>query len=871
MSPQVKAGHRDAAAARAPRKGAGTAVDEGKGSARCLLSHDLLSELGPGGESDDLAQDGTQHAADSEQDSLPTTIGHCALTPALSATPSVSPPLNASWDWRTDVPEFVPCEFTPGEWTMAGYPGMGMLPPSACDGGDDEDGYDTFKDFADLEKARRVWSDRTLLSAEALLSSIWGMDDAAQGGSLASALGASTLVGTAAAGASGASLGGSPLISFCRAPGFDGEDAQVSPKMPEEEEQELRQLKDHMAKFRRLRLEGERAWRREKEGLLREIARYEGVLSRYAIPLEEVAGLLVAPEEFAPSLSSGDELAMHLQSFFPECAEHLQAAASAAAMEPAPGLGASGTEAAADGGAAAGEGRYVGALADPSVRKMAEDLEALTESGIDERALRAIQALTPADAAEVFRKVDDLVQQQGGRCRNLSSILQSICRKRERRSARSAAGSGADGLEVAPGLSPLCQAAPGLPMPDMPWGSPWGSPLLLPAASVAPPPGLEGYLSPAVRDEECVDLGLALAADQEWRCMEDTAASEERQPEAAEDSGRVSCGEYWNAERIAKVAPRGFDLKQRGDRWDLKLCMSSLDPPLTEQAMGCYCAWLRARLTAFRKDHGVQPLRRCCAEVDFSGNGLGNQSVWMLLETLAKSEVQVASLKLYKNNISLGGVLAICEFIRANRCAGPVHEMHLSHNEIEDEAALELLRTLQEQQPRYPPRRLVDGPPTDAGKSALAPVPVWVRLNQNRIMNPAAALKTLDAEGITYCAARNAHSCGPAKCARPDCPLVHLYLFTDQASTPPRHADGTDGLAAAAPPPASPAPSEARPPLQESRKQQRVWAPVAEPREPEPEGKVSPAASPERIVRSGDDAEAPGGGSRRKRSRKAKQ
>jgi len=198
-----------------------------------------------------------------------------------------------------------------------------------------------------------------------------------------------------------------------------------------------------------------------------------------------------------------------------------------------------------------------------------------------------------------------------------------------------------------------------------------------------------------------------------------------------------------------------------------------------------FCSWLRVRLAAFREEHGPGPLRRCCGEVDFSSNGLSNQAVWVLLETLAQYEVHAACLKLYKNCISQGGVLAMCEFIRTNRRAGPVHELHLSHNEIDDESALELLRTLREQRSRYPPRRPMEGAGA-AGGATQVPVPVWVRLNQNRIRDPPAALRLLESEGITYCNARNAHICGPWKCARPECPLVHLYLFVDQA---PRRRD----------------------------------------------------------------------------------
>merc|ERR1719471_1040692 len=92
------------------------------------------------------------------------------------------------------------------------------------------------------------------------------------------------------------------------------------------------------------------------------------------------------------------------------------------------------------------------------------------------------------------------------------------------------------------------------------------------------------------------------------------------------------------------------------------------------------------------------------------------------------------------------------------------------------------MRTFRDQRSRYPPQRPADG---NLGPDSIAPV--WVRLGQNRIRDPAAALRAMDSEGITFCAARSSNGCGPTRCARPgDCPLVHLYMFADQT---PRRRD----------------------------------------------------------------------------------
>jgi len=193
-----------------------------------------------------------------------------------------------------------------------------------------------------------------------------------------------------------------------------------------------------------------------------------------------------------------------------------------------------------------------------------------------------------------------------------------------------------------------------------------------------------------------------------------------------------------------------------------------------------YCIWLRAQLAKIKDERGQKALWQCCGEVDFSNNSMGDQEVWMLLETLAQFQIHAAVLKLYKNRISQAGVLAICEFIRSNSDAGPVHELHLSQNEIDDDAALELLSTLHSLSTRYPPKR-PDG----------RPVPVWVRLNRNAIRDSAKVLRDLHAEGISSCPAPSSQGCGPTRCARPDCPLLHLDLG-EERSDPASDAEAGD-------------------------------------------------------------------------------
>lgn len=440
--------------------------------------------------------------------------------------------------------------------------------------------------------------------------------------------------------------------------------------------------------------------------------------------------------------------------------------------------------------------------------------------------------LPPADACEVLRRVDELVRAQGGRCRNLSSILQSVCRKLERRSSARGADDGPLGAEVEKSQHPQDGEAPDsngdavdgsrASRGDKPSGP--GAPTLAQAhraASEAAAAAVEavGAREPTARSKrtrrrrkgvahtsesegdaananeealpvegasDCSDVADEGTADSLGRRMEVGSGPEsDEEADASSKSGkRQSAGgcpqarDHWSPRRIERIAQRGFELKRKKDKWELKITMGGFDPPLTELGMERYCQWLRQRFANVREEHGLQALRRCCGEVDFSNNGLSDQAVWLLLDSLAQYDVHAASLKLYKNNIGPEGVLAICEFIRRNRRAGAVYEMHLSHNRIDDDAAYELLRTLHEQKNRYPPRRTLDG-----AEGGVLQVPVWVRLNHNKIKDPLQVLRDFEADGITFCSARNATGCGPGRCAKADCPLAHLYLFVEQGGS----------------------------------------------------------------------------------------
>eukprot|EP00929_Paragymnodinium_shiwhaense_P072591 TRINITY_DN36844_c0_g2_i1.p1 TRINITY_DN36844_c0_g2~~TRINITY_DN36844_c0_g2_i1.p1 ORF type:complete len:1180 (+),score=310.50 TRINITY_DN36844_c0_g2_i1:217-3756(+) len=441
-------------------------------------------------------------------------------------------------------------------------------------------------------------------------------------------------------------------------------------------------------------------------------------------------------------------------------------------------------------------------------------LERATKGKLDTRARNLLQALPGKDFPTVVKEVEDYMR--GGQWRDLSSIVRSVCRDYDRRSGKVfddattsgktsslAAGERRKGeerkegggfAELLAGLDRQADRSRNLQKDgkdkETVKGRDRGS-METPEKTKAD--GVSRSRRARQQDDEddvfesrasnsqtersdseggleLRDRTLSTGTDQStpsrrsWADLSDNEINEDEEEE----------GEHWVWKRVERAARRGFELRRRGpDSWDLRISMAALSPALTEAGMKRYCKWLRNRLAAFKEEHGTEPLRRCRGEIDFSHNSLTNQMVWMLLEALATYEVQTALLKLFANNISQGGVLAICEFLRMNHKAEPVQELHLSHNDIDDESALELLKTLHQLRPKYPPRRLGDG---NGDRAA----PVWLRMNQNRIQEPDEVRKAAEAEGVTICMAKDRHSCGTSRCHRRECPLVHLYSFNMQ-------------------------------------------------------------------------------------------
>ncbi|CAK0901526.1 unnamed protein product, partial [Prorocentrum cordatum] len=234
----------------------------------------------------------------------------------------------------------------------------------------------------------------------------------------------------------------------------------------------------------------------------------------------------------------------------------------------------------------------------------------------------------------------------------------------------------------------------------------------------------------------------------------------------------------WTTSRFERHSRQGgaFELRQaEGGLWDLRLAASDLEPPLNDDGVQVYCRWLHQRLKKAKEECGLSSLRQLRAELDFSKNGLGDDALERLLQALQRAEVQVTSLNLMGNCIGPAGVQHLCDFLKGASFA--VRELHLSHNMLDDDASLHMIRLFSEH-PKYPTSR-----PRGSSGASVTAVPVWLSLHNNWIRDPARVLREARAElGASACLAQNRHACGPDKCGwrGAGSPAVHLYAFDIQ-------------------------------------------------------------------------------------------
>lgn len=585
-------------------------------------------------------------------------------------------------------------------------------------------------------------------------------------------------------------------------------------------DQKIRDLQNRLSREETERSQLQGDFERDRQGLMRHLNNLMAAVERYGVPVDDLR------EDDGRPLSDAAHVAMYTKNRLDSKMEQLNTLLQGREEPPAASrnvkapnqqraggaVGGAQTAEAASGGeridarpdvarsALAGSGpsaasrhrvSFPNDVVQPSattwdeVEKLTRALERRTGNMIDLQAKQALESLGPDGVREALKRAEDLVQGQGGRCTNLSSVLQSVCRKIRRHGF---------GDAVPPGPPP--------PPPPV-GGKQGGQPASGDSRGLAATSGSDagrrlggGSSAASARsslDEECRGGGRGRGrqgAGTVGAGVAGSRAQDNSDPRGSEDDLRLDPRldkraavaitksaerdapvrpNPWSTVRFEKLSRQGaFELKRDGDgSWDLRINMSELDPPLTDEGMQVYCRWLHQGLQRVREESGLRSLRQIRAEVNFSKNGLSDEAVGRLLQALQRSELSVTSLNLFANCIGPVGAHQVCEFLRGASFA--LHEVHLSHNKLDDEAALEMIRLFTDH-PKYPPRKAREG---GVGE---APVPVWLRLNNNWIKDPAKVLKTVEAEpGVSLSLAQSRNTGGPTLCG-----WLHMYRFDVQ-------------------------------------------------------------------------------------------
>lgn len=138
-----------------------------------------------------------------------------------------------------------------------------------------------------------------------------------------------------------------------------------------------------------------------------------------------------------------------------------------------------------------------------------------------------------------------------------------------------------------------------------------------------------------------------------------------------------------------------------------------------------WCAWAKEHLPSFVESEGLARQANgflLCKEVNFSSNAIGDKGAHAILKTFYELKLAVRILKLFKNNLGRAAANALMDWLVATPV--PTLELHLSHNYIPREGAVDILKAVA-YNPAYP-----------AEKANRSYQPLWLRLEQNLVENP---------------------------------------------------------------------------------------------------------------------------------------
>eukprot|EP00928_Gymnodinium_smaydae_P021960 TRINITY_DN18600_c0_g2_i2.p1 TRINITY_DN18600_c0_g2~~TRINITY_DN18600_c0_g2_i2.p1 ORF type:complete len:596 (+),score=108.87 TRINITY_DN18600_c0_g2_i2:150-1937(+) len=149
---------------------------------------------------------------------------------------------------------------------------------------------------------------------------------------------------------------------------------------------------------------------------------------------------------------------------------------------------------------------------------------------------------------------------------------------------------------------------------------------------------------------------------------------------------------------------------------------------LDDRGADRWCAWARDNVPQYLRTHGIQQPSGAdgfvtAREVNFSSNSIGDAGALALLRCLFNLRVGIKVLKLYRNNLGRAAAHALMDWLVVTPV--PVIELHLSHNYIPREGAVDILKAVAHN-PAYPPE----------ARNGRGRVPLWLRLEHNIVANP---------------------------------------------------------------------------------------------------------------------------------------
>eukprot|EP00397_Hematodinium_sp_SG-2012_P024243 GEMP01025243.1.p1 GENE.GEMP01025243.1~~GEMP01025243.1.p1 ORF type:complete len:731 (+),score=214.27 GEMP01025243.1:114-2306(+) len=178
----------------------------------------------------------------------------------------------------------------------------------------------------------------------------------------------------------------------------------------------------------------------------------------------------------------------------------------------------------------------------------------------------------------------------------------------------------------------------------------------------------------------------------------------------------------------------------------LQVDMMDQHPKLSDEQLHTFCDWLSRQLSVVVNNFPY--VRRSGATVDLSDNKIGPKGLDRLFTVLRDHRVPCVTIKTYRNLLDDSIVNTLVEYLYTQPEAHPIHGMHMSHNQITNKGAMRLVKAA-DQCGHYPRK--------------LTRQPLWLRLENNAIVDPEEFVRECQREGVRLCVMKD------GMCSSPTC------------------------------------------------------------------------------------------------------